>query len=70
MVAEISAAAWAYANSDKLETLVKDSVQTTVKKEYSVIPSRTETFDSIQSGVSWLISFIMLSTVIQLIFSI
>ncbi|XP_075227636.1 tetraspanin 96F [Lycorma delicatula] len=48
LVAEISAAAWAYSNSDDLEKLVKQNVEETVLKEYGNITSRTETFDVIQ----------------------
>lgn len=52
LVAQISAAVWIYANNDKLEDLLRYTVKTTVQSEYSVIESRTETFDAIQSGVS------------------
>lgn len=51
-MAQISAAVWIYANNDKLEDLLRYTVKTTVQSEYSVIESRTETFDAIQSGVS------------------
>lgn len=52
LVAEISAGAWAYTNSEQLKVLVRESVKTTVEDEYSVIESRTQTFDAIQQGVS------------------
>lgn len=51
LVAEISAGAWAYSNSHQLEELVRDSVKTTVQEEYSVVDSRTQTFDAIQQGL-------------------
>lgn len=51
-MAQISAAVWIYANNDKLGELLRYTVKTTVQSEYSVIESRTETFDAIQSGVS------------------
>ncbi|XP_025412513.1 CD9 antigen-like [Sipha flava] len=51
LVAQISAAVWIYANNDKLEDLLRYTVKTTVQSEYSVIESRTETFDAIQSGL-------------------
>uniref|UniRef100_A0A1B6LIB3 Tetraspanin n=1 Tax=Graphocephala atropunctata TaxID=36148 RepID=A0A1B6LIB3_9HEMI len=51
LVAEISAGAWAYSNSEQLEQLVQESVKNTVQKEYSVIDSRTQTFDAIQQGL-------------------
>jgi hypothetical protein len=50
-VAEISAGAWAYSKSDQLEELVRDTVTTTVRQEYGVVQSRTDTFDQIQKGV-------------------
>ncbi|XP_046670757.1 CD9 antigen [Homalodisca vitripennis] len=51
LVAEISAGAWAYSNSEQLEQLVQESVKNTVQKEYSVVDSRTQTFDAIQQGL-------------------
>lgn len=50
-MAQISAAVWMYTNSDKLESLVRFTVKTTVQSEYGSIDSRTKTFDAIQSGV-------------------
>ena len=51
LVAEISGGAWAYSKSDQLEELVRDTVTSTVRHEYGVIQSRTDTFDQIQTGV-------------------
>ncbi|XP_022207688.1 CD9 antigen [Nilaparvata lugens] len=51
LVAEVSAAAWMFSNSDELEKLVKENVDVTVHQEYGVVPSRTETFDTIQQGL-------------------
>uniref|UniRef100_A0A0A9ZIZ4 Tetraspanin n=3 Tax=Lygus hesperus TaxID=30085 RepID=A0A0A9ZIZ4_LYGHE len=49
LVAEISAAAWAYVNRDALKTHIEQSVQYTVEKEYGVDSARTEAFDVIQT---------------------
>ncbi|XP_067000703.1 CD9 antigen [Anabrus simplex] len=51
LVAEIAAAAWAYANSDVLKEMLRANVKHTVKEEYGVIKSRTDTFDAIQKGL-------------------
>lgn len=51
IVAQIAAGVWLYTNSDRLEELVKPSVVNTVKNEYGVIESRTQTVDAFQSGL-------------------
>lgn len=51
MVAQIAAGAWLYANSNQLEDLVRSSVTNTIKNEYGVIESRTQTVDAFQSGL-------------------
>lgn len=52
LVAEISAAAWAYVNSDVLKELLRENVKHTVKEEYGVVASRTIAFDAIQKGLN------------------
>lgn len=42
-----------YTNNGKLEELVRYTVKTTVQLEYGSTEGRTETFDAIQSGVSY-----------------
>lgn len=51
-MAQISAAVWMYANSDKFEELVRYTVKTTVQSEYGSMLGRTETFDAMQHNVS------------------
>ncbi|KAL1138472.1 hypothetical protein AAG570_008535 [Ranatra chinensis] len=51
LVAEVSAAAWAYSKRKQLEELVRESVKTTVQQEYGPVESRTQTFDAIQKGL-------------------
>lgn len=48
LVAEVAAGAWAYHNSAKLDTYVRSAVKGAVQDEYSVLPTRTATLDSIQ----------------------
>lgn len=48
IVAEIAAGAWAYHNSEKLDSYVRSAVKEAVQDEYSVVASRTTTLDSIQ----------------------
>uniref|UniRef100_A0A8D8G6S0 CD9 antigen n=1 Tax=Culex pipiens TaxID=7175 RepID=A0A8D8G6S0_CULPI len=48
LVAELAAGAWAYHNSSKLDTYVRSAVKNAVQDEYSVLPTRTATLDSIQ----------------------
>ncbi|XP_012280819.1 CD9 antigen [Orussus abietinus] len=51
IVAQIAAGAWLFANSDRLEELVRSSVVNTVKNEYGEIEYRTQTVDAFQSGL-------------------
>lgn len=49
LVAEIAAGAWASYNHDKLDAMINSHVEYTVKEEYGRIPTRTYTFDALQS---------------------
>ncbi|XP_031788933.1 tetraspanin-1 isoform X2 [Nasonia vitripennis] len=51
IVAQIATAAWLYANSNRLEELVKSSIQASIKYEYSIIPTRTQIVDSFQQNL-------------------
>lgn len=48
LVAELAAGAWVYHNSAELDTYVRSAVKNAVQDEYSVLPTRTATLDSIQ----------------------
>lgn len=48
LVAEVAAGVWAYTKSDELEIKIRNAVKDTVQEEYSVVESRTQTFDVIQ----------------------
>lgn len=48
LTAEIAAGVWAYQNSDKLESFVKNNFKHTITQEYSVDSSRTEVVDFLQ----------------------
>lgn len=48
IVAELAVGAWAYHNSEKLNTFVRSAVKEAVQDEYSVVATRTTTLDSIQ----------------------
>uniref|UniRef100_A0A1B6C476 Tetraspanin n=1 Tax=Clastoptera arizonana TaxID=38151 RepID=A0A1B6C476_9HEMI len=51
LVAEVSAGAWAYTNSMRLQEFVKENVKNTVLQEYGQVSTRTELFDVIQQGL-------------------
>lgn len=52
VTAQIAAGAWAYTNKDKLNDVFRQTVKYTVQEEYSVLPTRTVTFDGVQQFVS------------------
>lgn len=49
LVAEISAAVWAYTNKDGFESLVKENVKKTVSDEYGDDSTKSQAFDYIQN---------------------
>lgn len=49
LVAEVAAGSWAFYNRDKLDAMIHSHVEHTVKEEYGRIPTRTYTFDALQS---------------------
>ncbi|KAK2725972.1 CD9 antigen-like [Artemia franciscana] len=51
MIAQISAAAWAYSNRAQLNKIIQDGIKETVKKSYSRDQAKTAAFDGLQQGM-------------------
>lgn len=51
LVAQIATVVWVYCNSDKLETMIRYNIKSTVEEEYYKDERLQKTFDAIQQGL-------------------